>query len=182
MEYRWIEIEDYGRLKISEYGDVYGINNYLKMRAKSVDKDGYFRTNIKYRNPHYDKNGLKRKYRTLFNHRLVAQCFIPNPDNLPVVNHKDGNKQNNHYTNLEWCTVEYNNNHAIESNLYNKIDFKGETNPKNKLNREQVLEIRQKYNSSNIKGYKFYDIICEEYGVNRETIRNICKRITWKNI
>lgn len=41
-------------------------------------------------------------------HRLVAKAFIPNPDNLPEVNHKDENPQNNHVDNLEWCTREYN--------------------------------------------------------------------------
>jgi hypothetical protein len=41
-------------------------------------------------------------------HRLVAMAFIPNPDNLPVVNHRDENPRNNHVDNLEWCTIQYN--------------------------------------------------------------------------
>ncbi|MBQ3754772.1 MAG: HNH endonuclease, partial [Clostridia bacterium] len=48
-------------------------------------------------------------------HRIVATYFIPNPDNLPVINHKDENKLNNVFTNLEWCTVEYNANYGTRN-------------------------------------------------------------------
>ena len=50
-------------------------------------------------------------------HRLVATLFIPNPDSLPQVNHIDGNKLNNHYSNLEWCTAYHNNKHARDTKL-----------------------------------------------------------------
>jgi len=53
------------------------------------------------------RKGKERK--SYFIHRLVAKTFIPNPDNLPCVNHKDRNPLNNNYRNLEWCTVDYNN-------------------------------------------------------------------------
>ena len=52
------------------------------------------------------KNGKKKWFRI---HRLVAQAFIPNHDNLPIINHKDENKLNNRVDNLEWCTTKYNN-------------------------------------------------------------------------
>lgn len=50
-------------------------------------------------------------------HRIVAESYIPNPNSLPQVNHKDGNKKNNHINNLEWCTSQQNNIHALENGL-----------------------------------------------------------------
>ena len=50
-----------------------------------------------------------KKVRTHYVHKLIAEMFIPNPYNLPCVNHKDENKTNNKIENLEWCTVAYNN-------------------------------------------------------------------------
>lgn len=63
------------------------------------DKDGYLTVGLK------DKN--------MKVHRLVANEFLPNPNNLPQINHKDGNKENNCVENLEWCNDKYNNNHAL---------------------------------------------------------------------
>jgi hypothetical protein len=55
--------------------------------------------------------------RTLFIHRLVATTYIPNPNNHPIVNHLDGNPQNNHVSNLEWCTAQENVIHALNTGL-----------------------------------------------------------------
>ena len=58
----------------------------------------------------------------MFIHRLVAEKYIPNPNNYEQVNHKDGNKLNNNVDNLEWVTNQQNRNHAVE----NELHFMGE--------------------------------------------------------
>ena len=76
------------------------------------------------------KNGKKRWY---FVHRLVAEAFIPNPDNLPFVNHKDENKVNNISSNLEWCTARYNSNYGTRNRRLS------DTKTNNTYNTKQVL-------------------------------------------
>ena len=82
--------------------------------------------------------GTRKNYRV---HRLVAEKFIPNPNNLPQVNHKDGNKQNNEIDNLEWCDSSYNVQHAIKQGL---IPL-GVNNKRSKLSQEDVDYIKQHY-------------------------------------
>lgn len=103
----WKIIEEAKGYEVSNYGDVRNIKTQ-KFIIGSIDKDGYPRVMI-------TNNDGKRI--TRFRHRLAAQAFIPNPNNYPVVNHKDENKGNpfvgtaeNNYEdgNLEWCTMAYN--------------------------------------------------------------------------
>ena len=64
-------------------------------------------------------------------HRLVAECYLPNPDSLPQVNHKDSNKENNHLSNLEWCSASYNKKHSWDSGTTIVTPAKSEASRRN---------------------------------------------------
>jgi len=105
----YYEISNHGnvrRIKYDNKGNLkqYPLPNYIKNK---IDKDGYKRYTL----------SLKSKNKEFSSHRLVAQAFIPNPNNYPVVNHKDGDKNNNNIDNLEWCSIQHNNIHALENKL-----------------------------------------------------------------
>lgn len=70
--------------------------------------------NVGYKQCNLYKDGKKKYVRV---HRLIAEAFIPNPLNLPQINHKDGNKLNNNVDNLEWCDNSRNTKHAFDNNL-----------------------------------------------------------------
>lgn len=116
MEEIWKPIKGFeGHYEVSNYGRIRSLDYYSVMRdgrRKTVkgrimsqipDRYGYPCVNL------YDENH-KMKHLTV--HRLVAIAFIPNPNNLPVINHKDEDKTNNCVENLEWCTVKYNVNYG----------------------------------------------------------------------
>ena len=77
-------------------------------------------------------------------HRAVAETFIPNPKNLPVINHIDGNKLNNNVENLEWCTYLDNTKHAVETGLWKPFPS-GFENVLSKLTKEQFEYIYKVY-------------------------------------
>ena len=97
------EITDY---QINEHGEIYS-KKTNKLLVGTIYNTGYRMVRLT------TKDG-KKGYAV---HRLVAQSFLPNPDNLPIVNHIDGNKLNNDVTNLEWVTQSYNRIHASKNHL-----------------------------------------------------------------
>jgi len=86
-------------------------------------------------------------------HRLIALVYIPNPENKPCVNHKDGNKLNNHIDNLEWCTISENTQHSFNNQL--QINKKGKEDECSKW----------------LTQYNKQDDIIAEYGSIREAHR-----------
>lgn len=124
-----------------------------KIMTNKFDNYGYAYVNL-------FLDGKKKICKT---HRLVALAFIPNPDNLPTVNHKDGDKSNAHIDNLEWATYGENNKHAYDTGLKPK---KLSDN-----NKEWIREV-----------YKPYDkrfgsrALAKKFGVGQATISNIASK------
>lgn len=108
-------------------------------------------------------------------HRLIAITFLPNPDNLPQVNHKDGNKMNNCVSNLEWVTARENMAHASASKLLKPA--KGGDHSSSKLTESDVLSIRQEY----IDGESIVNISVK-YGISMLYVRSIARSYRWKHL
>ena len=103
----WRDVPGFeGLYQVSTWGNVRGKKGILKPYK---NEKGYLKVGL-------FKKGKDHKKRVS---RLVAMTFIPNPLNLPQVNHKDGNVENNSVTNLEWCDNQYNSDHA--KNMRNGI-------------------------------------------------------------
>ena len=107
----WKVIAEAPEFAVSTKGRIKRINKEKETFIKgSLDKDGYPRVTLTTKGP--DGDYPKAKKITRFRHRLVAQAFIPNPNNYPQVNHIDEDKGNPSVDNLEWCTAQYNVNYG----------------------------------------------------------------------
>lgn len=114
---QWIPLQGYeGKYEVSNYGRVRRLWSPTTTRNRPIKSYG------KIFEPHNANNGYMRTAYGMqreYTHRLVARHFVPNPNNLPEVNHIDGNKRNNYYLNLEWCTRLDNCRHASATGLIN---------------------------------------------------------------
>lgn len=135
-----------------------------KFIAKRIGPKGYYMVNL----------CINGKCKTYTLHRLLATLFIDNPNNLPFVNHIDGNKLNNSLNNLEWVTAQYNVQHAIDNHLINFA--KGSKTKFGKFTEVDIKNIRKMYKNK-ISQYK---IACL-YNVTRGAIQQIVehKTYTW---
>lgn len=134
----WRDIEGYeGLYQVSSWGNVKSLGNgksnnknYCKERILKAGK-----AKIGYLYVYLMKDGVGKTCRV---NRLVAKAFLPNPSNLPIINHKDENKLNNNVNNLEWCSYSYNNTYN------NKAKKIGEKLKGKKQSKEHVRKRAEK--------------------------------------
>ena len=122
-------------LPVKGYEKMYEISNLGRVRSYRIYQSGIVIKPAITRGYYHVGFYVNKNHKNKRIHRLVAEAFIPNPDKLPQVNHKDGNRINNHVDNLEWCTGSENISHA-----YREL---GKIAPKTKLTARQVRNIRK---------------------------------------
>ena len=149
---------------INPFGEI--INKKGKILKQRLNNRDY---------PIIDLYLAKRVKRTFTVHELVAKTFIPNPNNLPTVNHIDGIKTHNYINNLEWATYSDNNKHAYDTGLHKSL--KGEESPFAKHSEEIVHKI-----------CKMLEIepspkkVAEEIGVSLSLVRSIKSKESWTSV
>jgi hypothetical protein len=158
---RMYHVSSYGRVKIF-CKDLKRSKTYPRIGKPYKNKFGYYWHGL------IDENKIKK---TWFVHRLVATHFIPNPENKPQVNHRNGNKLDNIVENLEWVTALENTTHSNETGL---VNIKGERNCSSKLTERDVLEI--------FKSKEPSTKICHQYGVKSSVIRTIRNGRGWNHV
>lgn len=149
----WIKVNLNGRYyEISNLGGVKNVKTQ-KILKKTSNGRGYYQLVV----------NNKNQRKVFYVHRIVATLFVPNPYNYKIINHINGNKSDNCFTNLEWTTSSENTKHAYKIGLISKG---------NKLNKEDVEYIRNSTLSKKELSKKFQ--------VTLWTINDILKRKTWK--
>ncbi len=177
---RWKDISGYkGLYQVSEHGSVRSLprtmvspkDNKRRIYEGQIitlvpTKDGYLKATLW-------ENGESKR---LSVHRLVASAFLDNPDCLPVVNHRNGDKHCNETTNLEWVEYSYNTMHAHRSGLVNTS--KGESHHKTTLTEAQVIEIFAHANEGTLTQKQ----IAEKYGTSVVNVSRIKNKKRWGHL
>ena len=164
----YYEISDLGRFR-SKARFVKGRNNSKLLKPSRI-------LSIKQHTGGYSyvQLTINSKEKNITTHRYIALHFIPNPENKPFVNHKNGIKTDNKIDNLEWCTHSENMKHAFDNGL--EEGRKGISHHNVKLSEADVLNIRKRVLNENPKD------LAKEYKIHPVTISNIKLRKSWKHI
>lgn len=184
MQEVWKDIKDYeGLYQVSSLGQVKRVERYYtqlnsltgnsntKLLPEMImkpfeDEDGYLRISL-------IKDNVRKKH---FVHRLVAINFIPNPENKPEVNHKEGNKKDNRVEMIEWNTTSENQRHAVANKLYETA--KGETAGQAKLKEVQVREIHKLWKTGEVT----QEYLSNMFGVAGSAISRIVNGVRWRHV
>lgn len=162
----WRDVVGYeAYFSVSDEGHVYSKRSH-KLITLTVSRTGYYTFVTRF-------NGRSGKCKCFKVHRLVADAFIDNPEDKPMVNHKDGNKLNNHRSNLEWNTASENIRHAYDTGLSKGLS--GDDNKNSKISSKIAKEIREKYSKGNFT----QRFLASQYKVGKTTIQNILDGSRW---
>ena len=167
----WKDIEGWERYAISTFGRIvayskpYRCGNYVSTRKQKIMR--FSQTNNK---PSYYTISLsdgKKNHKVFLVHRLVAVTFIPNPNNLPFVNHKDDDATNNRADNLEWCPQQYNCNYGSHNERMAK------TISETAYQRKQVVQLS--LDGDYINTYDSIAIAANSLNICRTSISLCCR-------